>query len=133
MRDKVKTAIVTGLVVVVGLLMAVAIFSDVFAGCYKCDVYITEEVTQNVTSITEGISDEELAKGLSTSFAAGGHHFDFATLRWQGSVVGAWYDSESAVSFGMAKRFEKFDALWHGSYTENGENGAVVGGVTFRF
>ena len=93
------------------------------------------EVTEvvEINTITSGVSDSDLAKGLSAAGASGGHQFDFGTHDWQGSIVGAWYDDEDAVSFGIGKRWEKVDALFHGSYTQNGSDDLFVIGGTFRF
>lgn len=84
------------------------------------------------TTITTGIDNAELSKGIALALA-GQHQFDFDTVAYQGSIVGAWYDDENAVSFGLAKRFRKLDALFHTSYSENGSEGALVFGGTFRF
>lgn len=84
------------------------------------------------TMITNGVSDKDLAQALALSFSMN-HPFDFATHDWQGSVTGAYYDDENAVSFGVGKRFKKMDALWHIEAGQNGSNEALVGGVVFRF
>jgi hypothetical protein len=98
--------------------------------------YYTTEVTEvyetDNTRITSGVSDEELAEAMSLAFSMN-HPFDYNTLRWQGSITGAHYDDENAISFGIAKRFEKMDALWHVEAGQNGSNEAFVGGVVFRF
>ena len=88
------------------------------------------EITE--TTITSGIGADELARGIATAGAVN-HAFDFATERWQGSVIGAFYEDETAVSFGLAKRFEKIDALWHGSFTENGSAQLITFGASWRF
>ena len=86
------------------------------------------------TTLTAGLSDSEIAELLTIGVAAGSHQFDFSTQDWQGSVTGAFYDGEDAVSFGIGKRWDKFGkVLMHGSYTQkSGEDLWVVGG-TFRF
>ena len=89
------------------------------------------------TNVYQGVSESDLARGISTALA-NSHKFDYGTTSLQGSVVGAWYEDENSVSFGLAKRFGeedafKLDALLHGSYTENGSTRAVVIGTTFRF
>ena len=44
------------------------------------------------------------------------------------------YDNQDAVSFGIGKRFQVIgDALWHGSYTQNGSKDAFTIGAVFRF
>lgn len=90
------------------------------------------EITE-VTNITEGISADDLAGGIAVS-AAVNHQFDFSYSGWQGSVNGAWYEGENAVSFGAANRFDWLDgALMHGSYTQNdGKHLWTIGG-TWRF
>ena len=98
--------------------------------------YYTTEVTEvydnDATTITSGVSDEELAEAMSLAFSMN-HPFDYNTRRWQGSITGAYDDDENAISFGLAKRFEKMDALWHVEAGQNGSNEAFVGGVVFRF
>ena len=86
------------------------------------------------TTVTGGLSDNEIAELLVIGVAAGSHQFDFSTQDWQGSLTGAFYDSEDAVSFGIAKRWDAFGkVLLHGNYTQkSGEDLWVVGG-TFRF
>lgn len=94
------------------------------------------EVYDYSTTLVEGISAEDLAAGLSMAASSGGHQFDFSTTDWQGSIVGAWYDDQDAVSFGVAKRFsENFlpNVLLHGNYTQNGSDDLWVIGGTFRF
>lgn len=105
--------------------------------------YITEvtEVTEvydnsTVTNITEGVSEADLASALSIAASAGGHQFDYSTTDWQGSIVGAWYEDENAVSFGVAKKFKQDflpNVLLHGNYTQDGSNDLWVIGGTFRF
>ena len=90
------------------------------------------EVTE-ITTITEGIDADELARGIATVGAVN-HQFDFSYSGWQGSVNGAFYDGENAVSFGIANRFEWMDkALIHASFTENGGKQLWTVGGTFRF
>ena len=89
--------------------------------------YYTEE-----TTITSGVSDKELAQALSLAYSMN-FHFDMATYDWQAGITGAVYDDENAVSFGLAKRFQKMDALWHIAAGQSGSNEALVGGVVFRF
>lgn len=93
---------------------------------------VTEVYETDATTITSGVSDGELAEAMSLAFSMN-HPFDYNTLRWQGSITGAHYDDENAISFGIAKRFEKMDALWHVEAGQNGSNEAFVGGVVFRF
>jgi hypothetical protein len=94
----------------------------------------TVEVIET-TTITNGVSDKELAEGLAMALAAGGHQFDFATYDWQGSIVGSYEsgEEENAVSFGLGKHFKKMDALLHTSYTQSSGEHYVTFGGTFRF
>ncbi len=86
------------------------------------------------TCITGGLSDSEVAELLTVGVAAGSHQFDFSTQDWQGSVTGSWYDDENAVSFGLAKRWDRFgQVLLHGNLTQNGSENLYVFGGTFRF
>ena len=93
--------------------------------------------TVEQTTITSAVSKNDLAQGLAAAFAAGGHQFDFSTTDWQGSITGAWQlsdEEENAVSFGIAKRFDRFaQVLMHTNYTENGSDQWLVVGGTFRF
>ena len=91
--------------------------------------------TADVTplSITSGISDSDLAKGLSGVMAVGAHSFDYSTQDFQGSVTAALYDDETGFSVGIAKRWEKIDAMFHAAGTQVGSDTAVVIGTTFRF
>lgn len=119
-------------------IMLCLVVLPVFAGGNHVTInnYEVTEVVEN-TTITTGVSDGDLAKGLAASFAAGGHQFDFSTTDWQGSITGAWQlseEEENAVSFGIAKRFDKFArVLTHVNYTENGSDNWLVVGGTFRF
>ena len=123
------------LIVVMVVAAAFLLATQAQAGCYKhCttnNYYTTTEMT-----ITDGASDADLAAALTVAASAGGHQFDFSTTDWQGSVVGAWYDDEDAVSFGVGKKFaEKIlpNALLHATYTQNGSEQLFTVGGTFRF
>ena len=124
-------------VVLSAAVLALLAFFPVRAGGPDIEVNINDitEVTEvvEINTVTSGVSDSDLAKGLSSVGASGGHQFSYGTERWQGSIVGAWYDDEDAVSFGLGKKFEKIDALFHGSYTQNGSNDLFVIGGTWRF
>jgi len=103
------------------------------------DIFIDNSTTVNpvvevrTNTITSGLSDEDIAGALTAGAASGAHQFDYSTQDWQGSITGSWYDGEDAVSFGVGKRWEKVDALFHGSYTQNGSEDLYVIGGTFRF
>lgn len=137
-EGKGKEPLIWLLAIVMGALLLAAIF-DAEAHHITINNNITEvtevtEVYDNSMTIIEGVSDDDLASALSVGAASGGHQFDFSTTDWQGSVVGAWYDDQDAVSFGVAKRWDKLGkALMHGAYTQNGDEHLVVIGGTFRF
>lgn len=104
------------------------------------EVYeVTEVLTDNSMTITNGITADDLAKGMAVAMAAGGHQFDFSTSDWQGSIVGSWQlsdEKENAASFALGKRFkESFmpNALLHVTYTPNGDDDWLMVGGTFRF
>ncbi len=92
------------------------------------------EVYDYSTNITEGVSDSDLAEGLSMSAASGAHQFDFSTTDWQGSVTGAFYENDEAISVGVGKKFEQFGAaLLHLNFTQKSDKRLWVIGGTFRF
>ncbi len=68
-------------------------------------------------------------KGVASAIALGQHNFDWSTKSWQGSASVGAYDSTTAFSFGLAKRFNK--TLISGSVSE--ENGKIGGGASVRF
>ncbi|MCZ6898265.1 MAG: hypothetical protein O7D95_06135 [Betaproteobacteria bacterium] len=74
----------------------------------------------------------ELSKAVALALATN-HPFTYDTYKWQASVNGAFYNGENALSLGIAKRFEKIDALWHSSYGQNGGNSAITFGSVWRF
>lgn len=101
-------------------------------------VEVTEvytDVYEQNTTITGGVSDEELSRGLAAAAAVSSHHFDFGTFAWQASITGAWVMEEStdAISASVGKRFKGMDALWHGSVSRSGDLELLTVGATFRF
>ena len=104
------------------------------------DVTVNDDVYSDpigYTTITSGVSRERLAEGIAMAGAGGGHQFDFSTQQWQLGVSGAYFDSESAISLGVAKRFSEEswipNALFHGSYSDTGGSSQLITvGVTFR-
>lgn len=98
---------------------------------------------ENNTSITTGVSSDELSAGLALAGASGGHQLDFSTQDWQGSVTYAVMTDDTdidAVSFALGKRWDKFaNILMHVSYTPEPNNSdadfgdLVVIGTTWRF
>lgn len=71
------------------------------------------------------------SEGVALSLAASQHHFDFGTHSWQGSVGMGSYDNDSAISFGLAKRFDR--VLINGSVGVNGDKSGYGMGVNWRF
>ena len=134
-----KKELIWAFALVVGLIMLWLAFDS--EAHHQPDIIIDNSVTNNYyadengsTSITSGLSDNEIAELLTTGVAAGSHQFDFSTTDWQGSITGAWYDDQDAVSFGLARRWDKFGrVLLHGNYTQNGGEDLWVVGGTFRF
>ena len=131
-----QQAIVKTFMLVLVVIIALVLWDTASATGKNNTTDITNNYIYNydndTTTITSGVSDEELAEAMSLAFSMN-HPFDYNTLRWQGSITGAHYDDENAISFGIAKRFEKMDALWHVEAGQNGSNEAFVGGVVFRF
>ena len=122
------------------ILFLVLLFSgSVYAGGnHNSDTTINfNDVTEisQITSITTGISDKDLAEGLALALAAGSHQFDFSTYDWQGSIVGSYEsgEEENAVSFGLAKHFRDMDTLLHTSYSQSSGDHYLTFGGTFRF
>ena len=138
--DKINTR--TGLIVIIALFVLTMILINTASAHHTTiNNNITEvteitEVYDYSTTLIEGISEDDLHAGLSVTAASGGHQFDFSTTDWQGSIVGAWYEEQDAVSFGVGKRFDESfmpNTLLHGSYTQNGSDDLWVFGGTFRF
>ena len=134
-------------VLIVTTVILFGIAPQVMAGGYKSpDITINQDITVNTyqqapesaatpLSITHGISDRDLAEGIATALAGGSHQFDFATFDFQASISAAFEPDEEvdAVSFGVAKRWEKVDALFHGGFTRQGSSDFVQVGGTWRF
>ena len=103
------------------------------------DPTVTNVTNVTNTSITAGLSTDELAAGMAIAMASGGHQFDFSTSDWQGSIVGAWQlggADENAASVAVGKRFsDDFmpNTLFHFTYTPDGDDDWVMFGGTFRF
>ena len=61
------------------------------------------------------------------------HPFSNNTEKWQGSVNGATYDGETAISIAIAKRFKGIDALLHSSYGQNNGKDSITFGLVTQF
>ena len=86
-----------------------------------------DQPTTNTTTNNTVINNE----GVALAIAKAQHHFDFGTHSWQGSIGVGTFDSESAISFGVAKRLDR--VLVNGSVGfEDGKTGAGVG-INWRF
>ena len=134
MSDAQKIVVKWAAAVIFLIIMGILFFDEAQATGKNHTVNNYKETNNyyETSTITSGVSSSELAEGLSLAMSMN-HPFDYNTLKCQGSITGAVYDDESAVSFGIAKRFEKMDALWHIEAGQNGSNEAFVGGVVFRF
>ena len=127
-----------GMVILITCLIA---YEAAFAhGSHNHDIVIDNSTTNNpvvevrTNTITSGLSDSDISDALATAGAIGAHQFDFSTTDLQGSLTGAFYDSQDAISFGMAKRWQKFDnAMFHGAYSRVDDEDMWVVGGTFRF
>lgn len=91
-------------------------------------------------TITEEMDEEAMSRALSVAIPAGAHQFDYTTTRYQMSLTGAWQfggEDDSGYSVGMGKRFgqDSFlpNALFHGSYTPDGDDDWLQLGVTIVF
>ena len=139
-----KDYVVTGGIVIVGLILLAAAL-DVSAHKWDHahthdDYRDTNNDTNGCMCVSGGLSDGDLARGLSLAMAAGGHELDFSTQDWQLSATYALQvneDEEGAGSFKLGKRWDRFaDVLMHVTYTpEQGQDYGdwVVVGGTIRF
>ena len=104
----------------VGLLLGLLLCSPANAGGYHKHYYTTE--VTNVTTDT---------KGVALSLATAQHHFDFGTHSWQGSIGVGNFNSDSAISFGVAKRLNR--VLVNASVAHEHDDTGVGVGVNWRF
>ena len=89
-------------------------------------VYETDNVPR------ETINTVYSSKGIASAIASSEHQFNYGVLGWQGSASFGTFDSNTAFSLGLAKRFK--DVLINGSIVE--EEGEITGGgaaVNFTF
>lgn len=73
--------------------------------------------------------ENKITEGVASAIAISQHHFDWGTKSWQGSVGIGAFDSKTAFSFGLAKRFNK--TLISGTVSE--EQGKYGGGIGIGF
>ena len=129
-----KTEII--IIAVVALIALGLVWAGAKAGgkhTHPAPVVTTTSV--NNTTITEGVSSTDLARGVAMAGAQ--HNFDYSTTDWQLGVSGANYESEAALSLGIAKRFG--DNAWipnillHGSFSTTGSSDELITfGAVFR-
>ena len=99
---------------------------------------ITEVVEVQNYDMANGVSERDLASGLSMAMAIGGHQFDFGYADLQLSLTGAYEldgEEENAYSFAGAIRPQflfKGKVLTHFAYTESGGDKFIMFGGTFR-
>jgi len=122
----------TALISFIALLMWFSI-DEAEAGDYRHhdDTVINNYYSETLTE-TSYTNDTDIAKGVALSLATN-HPFDFDTKKLQGSINGGYYDGQNALSLGLAKRFDKTDALLHTSYGQNAGKHAVTLGAVWRF
>lgn len=96
--------------------------SSLLADKYRGDTYLTE-----VTEVTNTVQEQ----GIALSIASGQHQFDWATDNWQAGVAGGVFRDESALSFGIAKRFD--GALLNGSIARTGNDNGYGVAINWRF
>lgn len=83
----------------------------------------SDDLDDAVTTGSEGI-----AIGIASN-----HPFDYATKKWQASVNASRFGGMTGLSFGIGKKFDNMDALFHSSYGKSGDSEAFTGGVLWRF
>ena len=106
------------------------------------DTINIDQSTTNVNNsmpmtITSGVSDGELSRGIATAIATGAHQFDWNTRKWQLSVTGAVEmggEHEEGFSFGMGKQLQVMGGmLLHGAVTQVASDSWGVVGATWRW
>lgn len=133
---------------VAGLFMLMLYWGPAQASHYG-DVYIDidNSTTNNyysqeaagLTSITAGVSDKDLAAGVSMAGAGAAHKFDFSTQDNQLSIIYATQidtETEGAYSIAYGRRWDALgQALLHISYTPSQQSTGdlVIVGGTIRF
>ena len=131
-----KTEII--IIAVVALIALGLVWADAQAGgkhTHTAPAPVVTTTSVENYSITEGVSSTDLARGVAMAGAQ--HNFDYSTTDWQLGVSGANYESEAALSFGVAKRFG--DNAWipnillHGSFSTTGSSDELITfGAVFR-
>ena len=119
----------------IGLILFAISFLLVMANIAQASGYhhrtIDKTVTINKTTTIEKTNNIYNNEGVASAIAASQHQFNYGVLGWQGSVGIGTFDSKSAFSFGLAKRFNK--TLINSSISnEEGKFGAGIG-INFTF
>lgn len=95
--------------------------TTLFAGGSHHEPATNTTTTTNITNTS----------GTALAIATAQHNFDFGTHSWQGSIGVGSFDSESAISFGVAKRLDR--VLVNGSFAREDNKTGVGVGVNWRF
>lgn len=85
---------------------------------------------QPPTQVTNNLVSSD-SNGIALAIATAQHHFDFGTHSWQGSIGVGNFNSDSAISFGVAKRMNR--VLVNASFGHEHDNTGVGVGVNWRF
>ena len=102
------------MIAIVGVLFTISLYANI---AYSHEYHHAENVPRGTTTLTN--------EGIASAIATAQHNFDYGTHSWQGSVGIGAFDTNTAFSFGLAKRFNK--TLINGSITQ--EEGKFGGGV----
>jgi hypothetical protein len=101
------------------LILLLLPFSSLADDRHHGNTYVTE-----ITEVTQGQS-------TALAIASGQHQFDWATDNWQAGVAGGVFKEESALSFGVAKRWD--GALLSGSISRTGNDNGYGAAMSWRF
>ena len=114
----------TDYIIIVFVVLAVLFFvaSAAYAG-EKHHHIVNTPVIETTETV---INNYSVNDGIASAIAAAQHQFNYGVLGWQGSVGIGAYDSKSAFSFGLAKRFNS--TLINGNISnEEGKYGGGLG------
>lgn len=110
------------------LIILILLSPSLFATERVCE---TQPINQTTTNKYYSQSNYLDIKGIALSIATSQHHFDFGTHTLQGSLSTGFYDDKEAVSFALAKRFDRI--LLNASFgVEQGKSGLGIG-LNWRF
>lgn len=98
----------------------------------KHTYYIPKEVSPISYTQNEYYSTQNGHEGgIALAIAQAQHQFDWGTHSWQGSVGVGSYGGNDAISFGVAKRFDR--VLITGSFGRGGPDYGFGASVNWRF